>query len=446
MTGPFRYRVITADRREEFVGKGHKQRHFFPHTLHFLPKAGPGALRLSVSMCGKRDPNAQWEILLHGVSPQIDDFPRDLFFDNDIVWHKRQYGMPGHIAFAFLVVDGDRMFGINYVSDLVQRIARRREAKTRIEKIFDGWIYMLLNGVLGFAAEMEARTFYSPSAELVMENSRRAGPELFQRVYDRTLLKLFEARREGAWWAIDVRQALRRVVIPVTCVENRPSVSTVCLTYEVTALARDEPSWPGDPPGGFELSSLEIATHLERKMGLPGTYVAPRDLFADVKKLVATERACLAFGASETGSSDRGQLQRELERCRRVSSRTKGYRLPDGRLPGASEAFDLCFHKFDWVLVDHLKARKQTPHLEAGMVRIPNVITDHDLQPASCDPWVERALKAIRPGHPVTFSLGWNWWSLADERRQNILERIVSTSELKTCDQLADEWVLSHAI
>jgi hypothetical protein len=59
---------------------------------------------------------------------------------------------------------------------------------------------------------------------------------------------------------------------------------------------------------------------------------------------------------------------------------------------------------------------------------------------------VESALKAIRPGHPVTFSLGWNWWSLAEERRQNILERIVSAGELKTCDQLADEWVLSHAI
>jgi hypothetical protein len=55
------------------------------------------------------------------------------------------------------------------LSDLVQRIARRRELKTRIEKRFNGWHHMLLNSILNFAAERNLERIYSPTADLVVK-------------------------------------------------------------------------------------------------------------------------------------------------------------------------------------------------------------------------------------------------------------------------------------
>ncbi|HVG37216.1 MAG TPA: hypothetical protein VNA10_05745, partial [Thermoplasmata archaeon] len=47
-----RYWSVTSGRKPEFLSKGFKGRRVFPHTLHYLPKAGPGALRFSGPMCG----------------------------------------------------------------------------------------------------------------------------------------------------------------------------------------------------------------------------------------------------------------------------------------------------------------------------------------------------------------------------------------------------------
>jgi hypothetical protein len=440
----YRHRVITEDRRYEFIAKGYKERHFFPHELRFLPKAGPGAVRLATAMCGIRDPGAQWEVLLHGMSPQIDEFPPELFFDDDIVWHKRQYGIDAHIALAFLVEDGDRIFGINYVSDVVQRITRRRGWKTRIEKLFGGWAYMLLNGILSFAGERNIRWFFSPTAELVMENSRPSGSELFHRVYDRTLPKLFDVRREGGWWVIDVQEALRKVVTPLVQVEQRPSKPTASLTFDVASV-----EGVGATPSGSERSQTrhpDGAMGIERGVGSPITYVTPRRWFPLVKELLGSEEKCLAFSAPAVDLGDPGQLRAELELCRRVSSRTKGYRLAGAREPGPSEAFELCYHKFDWILVGDLPAAFPTPRLDAGMVKIPLVATDADLRSNDLGRWVNQTLDRVRRGGPLALSLGRNWWTLKVERRRELLDRLLLSVELTTCDRLAEDWILRHGV
>lgn len=63
----------------------------------------------------------------------FDEFPEELFFDNDIVWHQQQLGKIGQVSTSNLTLDGNDLYSMVHVSDLVQRISRRREFKTRIE-------------------------------------------------------------------------------------------------------------------------------------------------------------------------------------------------------------------------------------------------------------------------------------------------------------------------
>src|SRR5438445_4429581 len=72
-TKPFR--EISGERLEEFLAKGYKERHFFPHTFYFLPKAGPDGLKMARRMCGITNPNALWEIVLYACGPAVDTFP-----------------------------------------------------------------------------------------------------------------------------------------------------------------------------------------------------------------------------------------------------------------------------------------------------------------------------------------------------------------------------------
>ena len=111
------FREITADRADEFVARGYKRRHFFPHRVYHLPKCGPDGFKIAGWMCGIDDPSAMWEIVLYADGPALAEFPSDLFFDDDLIWHQQQFGRSGQIATASLVLDGETVHSITHVSD-----------------------------------------------------------------------------------------------------------------------------------------------------------------------------------------------------------------------------------------------------------------------------------------------------------------------------------------
>lgn len=143
------FREIARDRADEFFYRGYKRRLFFPHRIYYLPKCGPDGFKLANSMCGDCELDQLWETVIYATPPLIHGFPEEFFFDDDLIWHQQQFGKIGQIATANLVVDGDRCYSMVHISDLVQRISRRREYKTRIENRFKGWNHMLLanNGI-----------------------------------------------------------------------------------------------------------------------------------------------------------------------------------------------------------------------------------------------------------------------------------------------------------
>src|SRR4029078_10420715 len=149
-----RFGIIIPERCAEFVRKGYRQRWFFPHTVRYLPKCGPDGFKIARWMLGEVSPALLGELVVHAAPSVAGEFPDELFFDDDIVWHQQQFGRPGQIATANLVVRGPELYTMVHISDVVQRISRRRSLKTRVENRFKGWNHMLLNGILNFAAGM----------------------------------------------------------------------------------------------------------------------------------------------------------------------------------------------------------------------------------------------------------------------------------------------------
>lgn len=119
---------VVARRREEFVRAGGKQRDFFPHRLVYLPKCGPDGFRLARRMCGPIHLDTLWEVVLYADPELLREFPRELFFDPDLIWHQQHFGRAGQVATANLARRGDRLLSMVHISDLVQR---RRDSRGR---------------------------------------------------------------------------------------------------------------------------------------------------------------------------------------------------------------------------------------------------------------------------------------------------------------------------
>ena len=200
-----RFREIGSEREGEFYSKGYKRSYFFPHRIYYLPKCGPDGFRLAEAMCGPCEPIELCEVVIYADPSVTAEFPPQLFFDDNLIWHQQQFGRPGQIATANLVVKRNGLYSMVHVSDLVQRISRRREHKTRIENRFKGWGHMLLNATVNFANENNLPYVFTPTADLALKNtdpSRHPKRALFERIYDRNVNQLFKAHRSGEWWAI----------------------------------------------------------------------------------------------------------------------------------------------------------------------------------------------------------------------------------------------------
>ena len=287
----------------------------------------------------------------------LEEFPRELFFDDDLIWHRQQFGRPGQVATASLVLDGETVYSITHVSDLVQRIALRREHKTRVEKVFGGWRHMLLNAVLAFAQAQGARRVLTPTATLALhhtDRSRRPGAGLFERIYDRTVTDLFAARRDGEWWVLDVADC-REPVVPERRTEDHRPIKTICICHDIErglghldadpafarraerTLAARSGGDAADRSGGRGEGDL-----LRGRLAAFGGSGMPRGMMGTHSRSIRSttgsrsRTSCSAAGRSTTGSRAIGRRARSSRRSSATatcsSTTSSGWRAPRGPL------------------------------------------------------------------------------------------------------------------
>lgn len=445
------FRVISADRAGEFVARGHRRRRFFPHRVYRLPKCGPDGFRLAQAMCGNADPSAMRQLLLYADESLLMEFPRELFFDDELNWHREQFGRPGQVASASLVMDGETVYGITYVSDLVQRIGLRREHKTRVEKVFEGWRQMLFNAVLAFALEQGARRVLTPTAELAMRHTdaaRRArlGPEMYERIYDRTVTERFAAGRSGDWWLLEADDFREQVVELEPETEPRPRVRTICVCHDIErglghldGLRAED----ADLARQAELSApghLEEMQRIEAEAGVRATYAVVGTLLPELQAGLEDGGHALAFHSFDHRIDDEGQLPR----CREVDYRIKGYRPPRSILTSELSDRNLLFHNFEWLASSGSSLGVTAPELRGGVVTVPIDRDDYALY-ADGLPYAEWEGEALTRASEEVFTAISLHDCYADRWLPGyggLLEQLGELGELRTLDEVAAEVTL----
>src|SRR5690349_19254356 len=111
-----RFRQFSECCRREFIARRLPARHFFAHRTYYLPKCGPDAVFLAEKMCGRKGLDGHVELLMFADPSDVEQLPREIFFDDELIWHRQQLGRAGHVAFAYLFMDGENLYGLNYVS------------------------------------------------------------------------------------------------------------------------------------------------------------------------------------------------------------------------------------------------------------------------------------------------------------------------------------------
>jgi peptidoglycan/xylan/chitin deacetylase (PgdA/CDA1 family) len=454
--GEIRFREVARDRLEHLLAAGFRNRHVFPHRLYHLPKSGPDGFDLAKRMRGRCTLEQLWELVLFADAELAGSFPPELFFDPDVAWHQQHFGRAGQVAAAAVVLDGESLYSMAHHSDLVQRIGRRRAYKTEVEKRFGGWHHMLLNGVLAFGVEHGVRRVHVPTADLAREHTDRARKvdrPLFDRVYDRAVTERFPARRIDGWWEIDVGAARERIVMPDLRVETAARERTICLCHDVEAglgHRETDPSLARAADDGFRAALTEMLA-AEGEAGVRATYGVVGALLDDVRPEIENGGHCIAFHTYDhaLGGQRAGRIavsSHDLERCRRVDYRVKGYRPAPSRITRAADE-KLVEHNFEWVASPSVSRATVLPVMRRRLARIPLAVDDVDLYKGRTDyaRWEREALRRVEASGFAALRLhdcyAWHW--LPHYRR--FLDQLLERGRLQTVDEVAADLILASA-
>jgi hypothetical protein len=443
------FHELTAQREDEWVALGHHRRHFFAHRVYRLPKCGPDGYKLSQGMTGHSDPAVMREIVLYADPGLLDGLPSEVFFDDEIVWHQQQFGLPGQVATANVVLEGDVVWSMVHLSDVVQRISRRRDLKTRVEGRFKGWVHMLLNATLSWALETGAKEVRTPTTELALKHTdQNRSPQrpLYERIYDRTPRELYGARRHGEWWRIDLAAARGRVLLPQRRSEAREPAKTVCLCHDIERglghvdydldFAREADH---QAPG-----ALTAMLEAEAAAGVRATYCVVGALLGEVREQLDGGGHALAFHSYD----HRTDASPQLPPCREVDYRLKGYRPPQSVLTEELTDENLLFNNFEWLANSGRAQGFDPPGLRNGLVRLPIAADDFALwsEGRAYDDWESEMLGLIEARDFTAISLHdcyAPWWI---ERYPAFLERACALAEPRTLDEVAAELTLAAAL
>jgi hypothetical protein len=456
-----RYRLISQERVGEILTKGFLRRDFFAHKIFHLPKAGPDGLLMANRLCQVRKPNQLWELSLYATSPALDEFPNSLFFDDDLMWHRQQYGMAGLVATANLAVQGNFVFGTNLISDLVQRISRRREFKTRIESRFHAWPVWLLHAILNFARERGLTEVRIPTADCVVAHadpSRTVKRELFDRVYDRSVHRWFRSTQRGDWWVLNVAENLDRLVVPKACGAPLKQEKTICVCHDL------ERGWGhrgvdrslAEEADRNAAANLGAMMQIEQRTEVRATYNVVGRFYDEVRDALAAEGHCTAFHSYDHRIDRWWPVSRwcralisdgsdQLTKLRRIDYRIKGYRPPQSRLTLELRDANLCRHNFEWLASSTHSLKTNQPLMENRLVKIPVHFDDCALyrREFTYGEWEQNALESIRAHEVAVFSLHDCYAPFWLPHYQSFLEKIRSLGELATLDEVATQMIWS---
>jgi len=441
------YRDIGADRIDDFLAAGFQARHWFPHRIRYVPRPGSDGQVLAESMYGVTDPSALRQVVLHAQGGALEGIPAAVFFDRDLVWHQQHLGLPGHVAAANLIVAGRDLLTTARYSDIVQRISRRRDLATLVEKRFRGWDHMLLNAILGYAAERGLRRIRFPGSEIALANTdRKRDPKeaLFERLYDDDVQRRFRARRDGDFWVVDVRDNLDRWVRPIRGEERVGTDRSICICHDTERELGHLTADPAFAHVAAEVSArnLDRMLEVEARAGVRGTYAVVGQLMTALRPAIEANGHEVAFHGYD---HDLGHPQ--LLRCREVDYRVPGYRPPNSHMTEELNDLELARRNFEWLASSPRSISAPVPQVRASIARIPVHFDDYPLyrSGASMSTWEAEALRDVMARATTTFGVHDCYAHLWLDHYEGFLAKLADIGRLRPIGEVAAELFLCAA-
>jgi hypothetical protein len=402
-------------------------------------------------MCGRLQLEQHWEILLYADTAQIADLPREVLYDDELLWHRQHFGKPGQIAWAAVLLGANELVCVAQQSDLVQRIGRAPEYRSRVENRFRGWPRMLLNGILAFAAQRGIGCVRTPTAELAMRHTdprREAGRTLFERAYDHPVAR-YGAREQAGFWVIDVPANFDLLVMPERVTESFDEPRTVCVCHDLERglghVGVDETlRVQADASASTVLARMLDS---EDAAGVQTTYNVVGLILPEVRGELVARGHCVAFHSFDHSSATDTEPDDQLKRCRQVDYRVKGYRPPRSLITRELNDTNLAFHNFEWLASSRRSLGVEEPQMHRRLVRLPITLDDYPLYRGllTYEQWERLLLRLVRQRSFTAVSLHdcyAPWWL---DRYPVLLERLSEQARLCTMDEVSAEVVLSHA-
>ena len=443
---------IAESRAREFTVKGYRSRDVFAHRLYHLPKCGPDGYKVAGRMAGDFDLGHHWQVLLFAEPELVAQFPRELFFDDDVMWHRQHLGMPGQVASVSILLDGGEATSMVHQSDLVQRIARAPAQRSRIDNRFKGWPSMLLNAIIGFAAQRGATRVRTPTAELAMEHTdpaRNVGRDLFDRVYDRPAERM-GATRANRWWVHDIALCRHRVVLPDRVSEHLPEERVIAVAHD---LERGHGHRDVDPELAEHADSTADGTladmlAIEARLGVRATYNVVGCFLDEVRDALEADHHCVAFHSFDHRlESEPGASGDQLGACRAIDERVKGYRPPRSVITSDCRDEQLAFHNFEWLANSAYASNRSMPEVQNRIVQLPVTVDDFALHTGDVgyETWERQVLERAAAQMYSCVSLHDCYAPLWLPQYARLLDRLAELGELRTLDAVAATQLLRAA-
>lgn len=458
------YRLVPAARQREFSVGGIAPRYTFGHRLYLIPKAGPDAVRLAGRAGLSTRADRVFQLLLvadRDVQAKVSD---ELWFDPELNWHRLHLGRPGVVASASLLRGESTLFGLTYVSDVVSRISRRREDKTRVDKVFKGWPEMLVNGVLNVALELGLSRVCSATSKLVMDlsdPSRSVDGRLFERVYDRPIRRYHHALREGRWWELNTTLNLSRIVPAEKGLEQAEERPTVCLFFDI-----EEELGHRELEPEAEISRIACQETLARvlrdlaELNIKATFNVVGTLLPAKRAAIEKGGHALAFHSYDHKLETFVPFQRvrrrlaglppyhvQLDGCQNVDYQIRGYRPPCSRMEGL-DSTTLLYYNTEWLASSVGAMKSDQPSIREGVARIPIRMDDYPLYKGEIefDRWSTRLLEEVATSRFFALSLHDCYSRHWLHAFPYLLQEIARVAQFKTADQVADSLFWSAAL
>jgi hypothetical protein len=432
-----------------FAGKGFARREIFAHNVIAIPKPYPDALLLLERRGMHREELERGQFYqLNLYTTDFYGLPEELFADPEINWHKQQLGQKGLIAAAGLWIWNSVATISTLQSDVCQQLYRHStlkvSCKTQLETHFKYWYAFLFNAILDLCLDFDISTVHCPTGDQIVSNTRKViKPDLFRRVYDYPG-KQFHSRKisvgSAQYWEIPIdanRNQIIRLTSAKSCAGQLTPKEKICIFHDIeenvdTRISSAECA-----------ENLQCMLHIERLFGLNTTYDILGILFnrKSDEILAFNSDHSIAFHSFNHDLADLIQLQR----CRSVDLRVRGYRPPQSRITSELADYNLARLNFEWFACGARSLGYSNCRLEAGVVKIPIHFDDYALHLGEpYEQWESELLDRARAvpffGLGLHDCYGGKWLG----RYSDLLDKLLKMKQVVNADEICDSVLLNE--